>query len=89
MAEIDLEDFRGDCRPPLDRPSGRGALDGVARACGRDRPVLAFGSEGETLTVVVDFDDDVWDLSNKDLQRFLDEGRDESLTPWEHDGGHH
>ena len=43
-----------------------------------DRPVLAFGSEGETRTVVVDFDDDVWDLSNEDLQRLLDEGQGSS-----------
>ncbi len=46
-----------------------------------DMPVLAFGSEGETLTVVVDFDDDVWDLSNEDLQRFLDE-RQGSSGSW-------
>ena len=38
-----------------------------------DRPVLAFGSEGETLTVVVDFDDGLWDLSDEALQGFVDE----------------
>ncbi len=40
-----------------------------------DRPILAFGSEGDTHTVVVDFDDGLWDLSNENLQGFLDEGR--------------
>ena len=40
-----------------------------------DRPVLAFGSEGDTHTVMVDFDDELWDLSNEGLQRLLDEGR--------------
>ena len=44
----------------------------------RDRPTLVFGSEGDTHTVVVDFDDDVWDLSNEDLQRLLDEGQGSS-----------
>ena len=38
-----------------------------------DRPVLAFGSEGNTHTVVVDFGQGLWDLSDEDLQRFLDE----------------
>ena len=45
---------------------------------GGDRPVLAFGSEGDTHTVVLDFDEGLWDLSNEDLQRFLDEGREGS-----------
>ncbi len=40
-----------------------------------DRPVLAFGSEGDTYTVVVGFDDELWDLSNEDLQQLLDEAR--------------
>ena len=44
----------------------------------RDRPTLVFGSEGDTQAVVVDFDDGLWDLSDGDLQRFLDEGRDEN-----------
>ena len=42
---------------------------------GGDRPVLAFGSEGDTYTVAVDFDEGLWDLSNDDLQSFLDVGR--------------
>ena len=40
-----------------------------------DRPVLAFGSEGEVHKVVVDFDDGLWDLSDEDSQRFLDEAK--------------
>ena len=40
-----------------------------------DRPVLAFGSEGNTHTVVVDFDRGLWDLSDEDLQWFLDEAK--------------
>ena len=40
-----------------------------------DRPVLAFGSEGNTHTVVVDFGQGLWDLSDEDLQRFLDEAK--------------
>ena len=40
-----------------------------------DRPVLAFGREGNTHTVVVNFDEGLWDLSNEDLQRLLDEGQ--------------
>ena len=44
----------------------------------RDRPTLVFGSDGDTQAVVVDFDDGLWDLSDADLQRFLDEGRDEN-----------
>ncbi len=43
-----------------------------------DKPVLAFGSKGDTHTVVVDFDDDLWHLSNEDLQRLLDEGQGSS-----------
>ncbi len=40
-----------------------------------DRPVLAFGSEGNTHTGVVDFGQGLWDLSDEDLQRFLDEAK--------------
>ncbi len=40
-----------------------------------DRPVLAFGSEGEVHKVVVDFDEGLWDLSDEDLQWFLDEAK--------------
>jgi len=40
-----------------------------------DRPALAFGSEGNTHTVVVDFGQGLWDLSDGDLQRFLDGAR--------------
>ncbi len=40
-----------------------------------DRPVLAFGSEGDTHTVMVDFGQGLWDLSDEDLQRFLDEAK--------------
>ena len=40
-----------------------------------DRPALAFGSEGNTHTVVVDFGQGLWDLSDEDLQRFLDGAR--------------
>ncbi len=40
-----------------------------------DRPVLAFGFEGNTHTVVVDFEEGLWDLSDEDLQRFLDKGK--------------
>ena len=43
-----------------------------------DRPVLAFGREGNTHTVVVNFDEGLWDLSNEDLQRLLDEGQGSS-----------
>ncbi len=43
-----------------------------------ERPVLVFGLEGHTHTVVVDFDDDLWHLSNEDLQRLLDEGQGSS-----------
>lgn len=51
-----------------------------------DRPVLAFGSEGTTHTVVVDFDDFLEDRSDADLQRWLDEGR-RDLMGWEMHGG--
>ena len=37
--------------------------------------VLAFGSEDELHTVVVDFTDGLEDRSDADLQRLLDEGR--------------
>ncbi len=37
-----------------------------------DRPVLAFGSEGETHTLVVRFNDGLADRSDTDLQRLLD-----------------
>jgi len=40
-----------------------------------DRPVLAFGSEGNTHKVEVDFGQGLWDLSDKDLQRFLHEAK--------------
>ena len=40
-----------------------------------DRPVLVFGSEGDTHTVVVDFEEGLWDLSKEDLHRFLDEAQ--------------
>ncbi len=40
-----------------------------------DRPVLAFGSEGNTHTVVVDFEQGLWDLSDEDSQWFLDEAK--------------
>ncbi len=40
-----------------------------------DRPVLAFGSDGDTHTVVVDFEEGLWDLSKEDLHRFLDEAQ--------------
>ncbi len=41
-----------------------------------DRPILAFGSEGDIHTVVVDFEEGwLWDLSDEDLQRFLDKGK--------------
>ena len=42
---------------------------------GGDRPVLVFGSGGDTHTVVVDSGDGLWDLSDEGLQRSLDEGR--------------
>ena len=37
------------------------------------RPVLAFGSEGDTDTFLVDCDDGLWDLSDEALQGFVDE----------------
>ncbi len=41
-----------------------------------DRPILAFGSEGDIHTVVVDFEEGwLWDLSDEDLQRFLDKAK--------------
>ncbi len=41
-----------------------------------DRPIPAFGSEGDIHTVVVDFEEGwLWDLSDEDLQRFLDEAK--------------
>ncbi len=40
-----------------------------------DRPILAFGFEGDIHTVVVDFEEGLWDLSDEDLQRFLDEAK--------------
>ncbi len=40
-----------------------------------DTPVLAFGSEGNTYKVEVDFGQGLWDLSDKDLQRFLHEAK--------------
>ena len=39
------------------------------------KPVLAFGSEGELHTVVVDFSESLEGRSDEDLQRLLDEGR--------------
>ena len=39
------------------------------------KPVLVFASEGELLSVVVDFDVRLRDRSDADLQRLLDEGR--------------
>ncbi len=45
-----------------------------------DRPILAFGSEGDIHTVVVDFEEGwLWDLSDEDLQRFLDEAKSRSV----------
>ena len=38
--------------------------------------VLAFGSEGDIHTVVVDFVDGLEDRSDAELQRLLDEGRE-------------
>ncbi len=38
-------------------------------------PVLAFGSEGDTHSVVVDFTEGLEDRSDADLQRLLDEAR--------------
>ena len=44
-----------------------------------DRPILAFGSEGDIHKVVVDFEEGwLWDLSDEDLQRFLDEAKSRS-----------
>ena len=40
-----------------------------------DHSILAFGSEGEVHTVVVDFNVGLEDRSDEDLQRLLDEGR--------------
>ena len=40
-----------------------------------DRPILAFGFDGDIHTVVVDFEEGLWDLSDEDLQRFLDKGK--------------
>ena len=40
-----------------------------------DRPVLAFGSEGDIHRVVVDFEEGLRDLSDKDLQWLLDEAK--------------
>ena len=37
--------------------------------------LLAFGSEGDVHTVVVDFTDRVEDRSDEELKRLLDEGR--------------
>ena len=48
---------------------------------GAYRPVLAFAHEGVTHTVVVDFDDGLEDLLDADLQRWLDEGRRNSMHP--------
>ncbi len=41
----------------------------------RGSTVLAFGSEGEFHTVVVDFTDGLEDRSDEELQRLLDEAR--------------
>ena len=41
-----------------------------------DRPILAFGCEEDIHKVVVDFERGwLWDLSDEDLQRFLDEAK--------------
>ncbi len=39
------------------------------------KPVLVFASEGELLSVPVDFSDGLDDRSDEDLQRLLDEAR--------------
>ncbi len=72
-ARLDPEGPAFDARPPAGRrPSPNWPVRGQVAG---DRPVLAFGSKGDTRTVVVDFDDDLWHLSNEDLQRLLDEGQ--------------
>ena len=43
-----------------------------------NRPVLCFGSKGEVHKVVVGFDDGLEDLSNDDLQAWLDRGQGSS-----------
>ena len=44
-----------------------------------DRPILAFGSEGDIHKVAVDFEREwLWDLSDEDLQLFLDEAKSRS-----------
>ena len=37
--------------------------------------VLVFASEGDRFSVAIDFNDRLEDLSDEDLQRWLDEGR--------------
>ena len=49
-------------------------VDRLARA--GSKPVLAFGSERELHTVLVDFNDSLEDRSDAELQRLLDEGRE-------------
>ena len=39
-------------------------------------PVLAFASEVEVISVLVDFNEGLEDRSDADLQRLLDEGRE-------------
>ena len=38
-------------------------------------PVLVFATEGEIISVPVDFSDGLEDRSDRELQRLLDEGR--------------